>query len=275
MRAAHRQELVDPLTREVVAQAEEDRVVGQGLRRAVEEVDLTHGAHKGDDLDTVRLLQPLLRHGARSHSCDGLARTAPTSAARRLDAVLLEVRPIRMAGPRVEVDGLVAVVLRSLVLVGHGQEDGGAEGDAVLGAGVDGDEILLIAGGGDGGLTGATTVELGLDVGLAEGEVRGTVFQDAGDGFAVGLAGAGCVLASCPQLVRRDDGWSSSRAKGISMLTPRARNPIRRRKEVDLRCDPEVVPELRHDCGCSAHRLVRLARREAEAAPMSRWKFFP
>jgi aspartate aminotransferase-like enzyme len=90
----------------------------------------------------------------------------------------------------VEVDGLVAVVLGALVLVGDGEEDGGAEGAAVLGSGVDGDAVLFVARGCYGGLARTAAVELGLDVGFGEVEVWGAVFDYAGDGFAVGLAGA-------------------------------------------------------------------------------------
>lgn len=42
---------------------------------------------------------------------------------------------------------------------------------AVLGAGGDDYTSFLIAGGRDGGLSQATTVELGLDVGFGEGQV--------------------------------------------------------------------------------------------------------
>jgi hypothetical protein len=56
---------------------------------------------------------------------------------------------------------------------------------------VDGDSVLFIAGSGDGGLAGAPTAELGLDVGFDEGEAWRAVFDDAGDGFAVRFTGAG------------------------------------------------------------------------------------
>ena len=66
-----------------------------------------------------------------------------------------------------------------------------------LGARVDGDAVLLVARGGDGRLARAAAVELGLDVGFGEGEARRAVLDDAGDGLAVRLSGAGysCLLA--------------------------------------------------------------------------------
>jgi hypothetical protein len=56
---------------------------------------------------------------------------------------------------------------------------------------LDGDEVLFVSGRGEVRLAGAATGELGLDVGFGEGEVGRAVFDDAGDGLAVGLAGAG------------------------------------------------------------------------------------
>lgn len=98
-----------------------------------------------------------------------------------------------MGGAGVEVNGLGAVVVGPLVLVGDSEEDGGAEGAAKLGAGVDGDLVLFVSGGGDGGLAGAAAVELWLDVGFGEGEAGGAVVDDAGDGLAVGFTGTGGV----------------------------------------------------------------------------------
>lgn len=63
--------------------------------------------------------------------------------------------------------------------------------DAVFGAGVDGDTVLFVAGGCDAGLAGAAAVELGLDVGLGEGQIGRAVVDDARDGLAVGLARGG------------------------------------------------------------------------------------
>ena len=55
-----------------------------------------------------------------------------------------------MAGARVQVNRLVAVVLGALVLVGDGEEDGRAEGAAEFGAGVDGYLVFFVAGRCDG-----------------------------------------------------------------------------------------------------------------------------
>lgn len=188
--ASHRQELVDVGAGEGLGEAEEAGVGAHGVSVA-EELDGADGGDKGDNLDAVGLAQPLLGDGAGGHTGNGLARTAAAAAGGGLDAVLFEVGPVGMAGTGVEVDGLVAVVLGALVLVGDGEEDWGAESEAVFGAGVDGDAVLFVSGRGDGGLAGAAAVELGLDVGFAEGEVGRAVFDDARDGLAVRFTGTG------------------------------------------------------------------------------------
>lgn len=188
--AAHGEELVDLFAGEVLAKAEEGGVGAHGLG-VVKELDVADRGDKGDNLHPIGLLQPLLRDGTGGHARNGLARTTPAAARAGLDAVLLEVGPIRMAGAGVQVDGLVAVVLGALVLVGHGEEDGRAERAAVLDARVDRHAVLFVARRGDGGLAGAATVELGLDVGFGEGDVRGAVVDDARDGLAVGFTRAG------------------------------------------------------------------------------------
>ena len=50
--------------------------------------------------------------------------------------------------------------------------------------------VLFVARGGDGRLARAAAAELRLDVGLDEGQAWRAVLDDAGDGLAVGLAGA-------------------------------------------------------------------------------------
>lgn len=93
-----------------------------------------------------------------------------------------------MAGTGVEVDGLVAVVLWSLVLVGNSQEDRRAESDAIFSTGVDSDAIFFVTGRGDGRLAWSTAVELGLDISLCEANVGRAVIDDARDRFAMRLA---------------------------------------------------------------------------------------
>lgn len=93
-----------------------------------------------------------------------------------------------MAGTGVEVDGLVAVVLWSLILVRNSQEDRRAESDAIFSAGVDSDAIFFVTGRGDGRLAWSTAVELGLDISLCKANVGRAVIDDARDRFAMRLA---------------------------------------------------------------------------------------
>lgn len=62
---------------------------------------------------------------------------------------------------------------------------------ARLTARIDRHLVLFVARRRNGRLARAAAVELRLDVGLGQGEVRRAVFDDARDGFAVGLARAG------------------------------------------------------------------------------------
>lgn len=82
----------------------------------------------------------LLGRGALT---DRLARAAAPATAARLDAVLLEISPVCVAGAGVEVR--LRVVLRPLVLVADEQADGGPEGDTVLDAGLEVHEVLFIS----------------------------------------------------------------------------------------------------------------------------------
>lgn len=124
VRAADGQELVDAGARERVGEGEgeEGRVGGEGVGVALEEGDVTHRRHEGDDLDAVGLGQPLLRDGTGGHTSNSLAGRAPATARRGLDAVLLEVGPVGVRGTRVEVRRAAAVVAGPLVLVGDGQQ---------------------------------------------------------------------------------------------------------------------------------------------------------
>jgi hypothetical protein len=167
------------------------RVLVVGLGRArhdvvLLEVDLADAGDEGDDLDAVGLLEVLLGDRARGDAADGLAGGGAAAAGGGLDAVLLEVGVVRVRGARVEVR--LGVVVRALVLVVDEEADGRAEGDAVLDAGLDVDEILFVTlpspvcewewsrvgecwvayGSGQVALAGAATAELGLDVGLGE-----------------------------------------------------------------------------------------------------------
>lgn len=191
--AAHGQKLVDGLAVDVAQQAQ---VVGVGAGAGVlggggEEVDGADAGDEGDDLDAVGQAQVLLGDGAGGDAADGLAGAAPAAAGRGLDAVLLEVCPVGVRGPRVLVDGGVAVVLGALVLVEHAQANRGAEGDAELGARLDLDAVLLVSRRGDGRLAGAAACHLRLDVGFGQGHAGRAAVDDAADGAAVGFTIAG------------------------------------------------------------------------------------
>jgi hypothetical protein len=115
-----------------------------------------------------------------------------------------------VAGAGVAVHGLVAVVwggrgmlgfgdeeggavwhgltLGALILVEHHHADGGAEGDAKLGARLDQHTVLFVTGGRDVALAGATAGHLGLDVVLGELHAGGDAVDDAADGTTVRLA---------------------------------------------------------------------------------------
>lgn len=80
------------------------------------------------------------------------------------------------------------LTLGALVLVEHHHADGGAEGDAKLGARLDQDAVLFVTGGRDVALAGATARHLGLDVVLGELHAGGDAVDDAADGAAVRLA---------------------------------------------------------------------------------------
>lgn len=190
VRAADGEEAVDLVAGEGVGEAEKGRVGAHGVGVA-KQLDVAHGRDKGDNLDAVGLAQPLFGHGAGGDAGNRLAGGAAAAARGGLGAVLFQVGPVGVRRARVEVNRLVAVVLGPLVLVGHGEQDGRAEGAAKLGARVNRHLVLFVARRRDRRLAGAAAVELRLDVALGQGEVRRAVFDDARDGFAVGLARAG------------------------------------------------------------------------------------
>lgn len=124
VRAARGQELVDGGAVDALQQAQVLRVrAGAGVLggRGVG-VDAADAGDKGDYFDAVGQAQVLLGDAAGYP-----AGAAPAAAGRGLDAVLLEVCPVGVRGPGVQVDGGVAVVLGALVLVEHAQADRGAE----------------------------------------------------------------------------------------------------------------------------------------------------
>lgn len=181
---------VDGRAGDVLQQLEELGVRGGArvLGGGGEQVLLADAAHEGDDFDAVGQLEVFLGDGARCHAADGLAGGAAPSAGGGLHAVLFEVGPVGVGGAGEHVHGGVAVVLGALVLVEDEHADGGAQGDAGLGAGLDLHAVLFVARGRDGGLAGAAAGHLRLDVGLGEGHAGRAAVDDAADGAAVGFA---------------------------------------------------------------------------------------
>jgi hypothetical protein len=92
-----------------------------------------------------------------------------------------------MTRPGKAIHSIIRIVLGPLVLVHDAHGNRGAEGDAVFRAGVDLDAVLFVARRRDGALARTSACELGLDVGLVEGETwRAAVDYDS-DGETVGF----------------------------------------------------------------------------------------
>ena len=131
-------------------------------------MNLANTANEGDNLDAVRFLQILFGERTRSNSANGLSGRTPTTTRARFEVVLFEIGKVGMGGTRVSIEGVIGVIVWSLILVADKHSDGSAEGDAELGAGLDLDLVLLISRCCDRGLTGSSSSHLGLDVGLGE-----------------------------------------------------------------------------------------------------------
>lgn len=99
-------------------------IVTVGQRSVFKKLDVAHGGNKRNDLDAISLAQPLLGDSAGSNASNGLAGTTSATARGGLDTILLEVSPVGVGGAGVEIDCLGAVVVRALILVRYGQEDG-------------------------------------------------------------------------------------------------------------------------------------------------------
>ena len=140
---------------------------------------------------------------------DGLTGTAATTTAAGLDAVFLQVGEVGVTGSRVEVHRASTVVLWPLVFVANHHADGGTQGDAELGAGLDLHAVLLIPGGRQGALTGTSSSHLGLNVVLGELHARGAAIDNAADGAAVGftIAGGSRVSVSGSGVVKESHTW--------------------------------------------------------------------
>ena len=79
-------------------------ILGFGWRRDRRgELDLADRRDERDDLDAVDSLEVLLGDSTSSDTADGLACAAASTTAARLDAVLLEISPVGVAGTGVKI----------------------------------------------------------------------------------------------------------------------------------------------------------------------------
>jgi hypothetical protein len=206
VRASDGEELVHLFTGDRVNELEVLGVCSSGrvfgCRR--EEELVADGSCKADNFYSIGFTEVLLSNCASSDTayvslvsaiwqwCDwltnGLAGTAPTPTRAGLHAVLLQVRPVRMAGSWVHVHCLVAVVLLPLVLVHDSETDRRAQCDAKLGTGLYLDAIFLITWGRYGGLARSSARHLGLDIVVCEGHAWRAAIDNGTNRQAMRLA---------------------------------------------------------------------------------------
>lgn len=85
----------------------------------------------------------------------------------------------------------LGVVFASLVRVGDQQGNRGAGGDALIDAREDLNLIALLALRDEATGSRTASIQVGLDIFLAQGQSRGTAINDTTNGFAVGLTKIG------------------------------------------------------------------------------------
>lgn len=105
-----------------IRETEECRVGAHGVG-VTEELNVSDGRDKSDNFDAVRLMEPFLGDGTGSDAGNRLTGTTPATARAGLDAIFLELSPVGVRRAREQIDRLVAVVLGTLVLVRHGQQE--------------------------------------------------------------------------------------------------------------------------------------------------------
>ncbi|KAI6756790.1 hypothetical protein HG530_011388 [Fusarium avenaceum] len=76
---SYREVLIDLFTGDGLCEAEEGRVRAHGIG-VTKELDVSNGGDKGDDLDAVGLLEPLLGDSTSGHASNGLASRAAATA---------------------------------------------------------------------------------------------------------------------------------------------------------------------------------------------------
>jgi hypothetical protein len=148
--------------------------------------NLGHAADKGG---AEFFFQPLLGHGPCGHHGRRQARRRTATATRIAQAVFAPVGVVGMA----RAEGLqdVAVVLAALVGVLDQQANRRAGGQALVHAREDLHRIGLVALGNEFTGAGATPVQIGLDVGLAQGQARRAAVDHAANGRAMGFTKVG------------------------------------------------------------------------------------
>jgi hypothetical protein len=116
-------------------------------------------------------LEPFLGHGTCGHGGRRQACRGAAAAARIADAVLLEVGVVGMTGTKALRD--IGVILAALIGVADQQGNRRARGPAFVDAGENLHRIGLVALRDELAGAGATTIQIMLDVRLAQGHARG------------------------------------------------------------------------------------------------------
>ena len=147
------------------------------------------GFDPGDDFHGVENGQHFFRDGTGGDARGGFAGGGAAAAGAGPQTVFLGIGEVGVGRPR---HGFHFRVVAGLgVGVGDGEPDGGAESQAALDAGEEGDGVRFLAGSVEGGGAGAAAVELRLDVFGRERDARRAAVDDAADGAAVRLAERG------------------------------------------------------------------------------------
>ena len=159
---------------------------GLGIDDGAEALDLLDA---GEDVDAIGLVQDFTGDGAGGDASDGFAGAGAATALPVADAVFGLISEVGVGRPVFM--GHLGVSLGARVFVLHPEGDRSAESTAFERAGQDLDGIGLLARGDDGGLAGAATVEVGLDITFGEGNPRGATVDDDADSASVRFAPGG------------------------------------------------------------------------------------
>ena len=157
-----------------------------GLKVQRQVAKLLHAAtHHG----AVLCEQPFFGHRTSSHHGRGQTRRRAPAATRVADAVFLEIGVVGMAGPKGLHDG--AVIFAALVGVFDQQANRRAGRLAFKNARQNLDRIGLIALGDKAAGAGAAAIEIGLNVGLRQGQARRAAVYHAAYRWPMGFTKVG------------------------------------------------------------------------------------